>query len=252
MLENHYPDAVLFQRGLATLIASWQAYAQAAPDAEVRREPGVSIAIFPHEPERSVYNNALLAGGLAEAARAAALEAMAAAYAAAGVAHYAAWVHETDTAMRDDLPRRGYAFDSATRAMGLALADLHPPPPALQPESLPWPQYVRLFGLPGGLLANADPARFPIRVARREGEVVAAALAFDHAGDCGIYNVETLEHARRQGLATALTLQHLHEARDRGCQTASLQATPEAERVYAALGFRALGQFLEYVPARDH
>jgi hypothetical protein len=36
--------------------------------------------------------------------------------------------------------------------------------------------------------------------------------------------------------------------RARGCQTASLQATPMAERVYSAVGFRNLGRFLEYVP----
>jgi predicted GNAT family acetyltransferase len=29
---------------------------------------------------------------------------------------------------------------------------------------------------------------------------------------------------------------------------ASLQSTPMAERVYAAVGFRDLGRFLEYVP----
>ena len=32
--------------------------------------------------------------------------------------------------------------------------------------------------------------------------MVAAALAYDCGGDCGIYNVGTLEHARRRGLGT--------------------------------------------------
>jgi hypothetical protein len=40
----------------------------------------------------------------------------------------------------------------------------------------------------------------------------------------------------------------LHDARDRGCETASLQSTPMAERVYAAVGFRDLGRILEYAP----
>jgi len=35
---------------------------------------------------------------------------------------------------------------------------------------------------------------------------------------------------------------------ERGCQTASLQSTPMAERVYAAAGFRDLGRIFEYVP----
>jgi predicted GNAT family acetyltransferase len=58
----------------------------------------------------------------------------------------------------------------------------------------------------------------------------------------------TLEHARRRGLGTALTAQHLHDALARGCQTASLQSTPMAERVYAAVGFRDLGRILELRP----
>ncbi len=48
----------------------------------------------------------------------------------------------------------------------------------------------------------------------------------------------TLPHARRRGLGTALTALHLHQARERGCATASLQATEMAEGVYAAVGFR--------------
>ena len=71
-------------------------------------------------------------------------------------------------------------------------------------------------------------------------------MAFDLGTDCGIYNVGTLEHARRRGLGTALTVAHLYDALDRGCRTASLQSTPMAERVYAAVGFRDLGRILEY------
>jgi len=70
----------------------------------------------------------------------------------------------------------------------------------------------------------------------------------DLDGDCGIYNVGTLEHARRRGLATALTAIQLHDARARGCETASLQATQTAERLYAGIGFRDLGRILEYIP----
>jgi predicted GNAT family acetyltransferase len=40
----------------------------------------------------------------------------------------------------------------------------------------------------------------------------------------------------------------VYAARDRGGRTASLQSTPMAERVYAAVGFRDLGRILEYVP----
>jgi hypothetical protein len=48
-------------------------------------------------------------------------------------------------------------------------------------------------------------------------------------------------------LGTALTAPLAHDARTRGCATASLQSTAMAEGVYAAVGFRDLGRFFEYV-----
>ena len=180
--------------------------------------------------------------------RADAIDAMEAAYAAAGVTRFPAWVHETDGAMRGDLRRRGYALAESTRAMGVALDDIRQPRPDVELGRPSWDEYLRTFGLPPGLLSGADHAAFHLLVARLDGEDVATALAFDLAGDCGIYNVGTLERARRRGLATALTALHLHEARARGCLTASLQSTEMAERVYAAVGFRDLGRILEYAP----
>jgi GNAT superfamily N-acetyltransferase len=247
-----FTDAELYQRGNATLIASWEAYARAASDARVERFPGVVCAVFPHEPERGVYNNAVLGRDLGAGERKAAMAAMETAYALAGIERFAAWVHEGDVAMRNDLEARGYMLDTATRAMGMDLADLRLPRPEIELASLDWGDYLRLFGLPPGLLAGADLSEFQLICARLDGKVVATSLAFDHDADCGIYNVGTLEHARRRGLGTALTGVQLHEARDRGCRTASLQATPMAERVYSTAGFRDLGRFLEYVPFARH
>jgi hypothetical protein len=243
-------DAGLYRRGAETLLASWAAYARGAAGATVQRCPGVAIAVFPHEPQRAIYNNALLERDLPAAARARALEAMETAYAAAGVSRFAAWVHESDVPMRGELERRGYRLDTATRAMGLALDEIRLPRPELDCGPADWSEYLRLFGLPPGLLGGVDHAAFHVLVARLQGEPVAAALAFDHGGDCGIYNVGTLAHARRRGLATALTARQAHDARARGCLTASLQSTPMAERVYAAVGFHDLGRLLEYVPRR--
>jgi ribosomal protein S18 acetylase RimI-like enzyme len=242
-----FSAADLYCRGAATLVASWETFARGAPGAAVQRSPGVIAAVFPHEPERGVYNNALLERDLGVAERANALEAMAAAYADAGVRRFAAWVHEHDAAMRDDLERRGYTLDMSTRMMGMALGDIRLPRPEIELGLLDWGEYLRVFGLPLGLLAGADLSAFHLLVARLGGEDVTSALAFDHGGDCGIYNVETLAPARRRGLGTALTTLQLHDAIARGCQTASLQSKPMAERVYAAVGFHDLDRILEYV-----
>jgi GNAT superfamily N-acetyltransferase len=173
---------------------------------------------------------------------------MEAAYAAAGVTRFAAWVHEHDQGMRGDLQRRGYTLEESTRAMGMTLDDVRLPRPEIELGPPDWLEYLRIVGVPPDFLSGADPAAYHILVARLGGENVAAAMAFDFGGDCGIYNVETLEGARRRGLGTALTALHVYDALARGCRTATLQSTQMAEGVYAAVGFRDLGRILEYVP----
>jgi ribosomal protein S18 acetylase RimI-like enzyme len=239
----------LYVRSTDTLVASWTAYARGAAGADVRRSPGVAAAVFPHDPERSVYNNALLDRYLGPEARAAAIDALEAAYATAGVARFAVWAHETDLALVVDLEARGYTFDSATRVMIMSLADLGLPRPEIPLDRPTWPEYLRAEGLSPSFLADADHAQFHALAARIDGEIVASSLAYDHGTDCGIYNVSTLERFRRRGFGTALTVAQLHDARDRGRRTASLQASAMAEGVYVAAGFHDFGRILEYVPA---
>jgi GNAT superfamily N-acetyltransferase len=241
-------DTDLYRRGVKTVLAAWEEYARGAPGAEVRHGPGFAAAIFPHEPERNVYNNAILGRDLPARGRAAAIAAMETAYDARGVTRFAAWVHEADEPLRSDLERRGYTVDETTRAMGMPLTDILMPRPALELGSAGWDDFLRIFGFPALLLSGADHSAFHLLFARLDAECVATATAFDHEGDCGIYNVATLEHARRRGLGTALTAVQLHDAAARGCRTASVQATEMAEHVYAAVGFRDLGLILEYVP----
>ena len=236
----------LYSRGAETAVASWEAYARGSHGAAVIRSPGVAAAVFPAEPARSVYNNALLERDLGPSARAAALDAMEAAYASAAVGRFAAWVHESDEALRDDVEARGYGLDTSTRAMGMVLDDVRRPEVELAPSS--WSEYVRVAEIPAGLLDDVDQRRFHVRIARVAGESVSAGMAFDRDGDCGIYNVGTLAHARRRGAGTAVTAVLVHDAAKRGCETASLQSTAMGERVYAAIGFRDLGRILEYVP----
>src|SRR5262249_8446879 len=173
-----FSDATLYRRGAATLVASWEAYARGATGATVRRAPGVAAAVFPHEPERGVYNNALLERDLAATERAQALDAMEAAYATAGVTRFAAWLHESGTARRGHLGRVGYALAPSPAAWGVALPAPRLPLPEIELGSLDWSGYVRMFGLPPGLLGAADHAAFHLVVARLGGEDAAAALAF--------------------------------------------------------------------------
>jgi GNAT superfamily N-acetyltransferase len=239
-------DADLYRRGAATLVASWNEYAREAATGELVRAPGVAVAVFPCEPERSVYNNALLECDLDALERADAVDAMEAAYRQAGITRFAAWVRERDGTMRDHLERRGYTIGESSRAMGMSLDEIRlaRPEPVVAPAD--WSEHLRVGELPPGLLSAGDHAAFHVLVARLDGESVATAMAFDLGTDCGIFNVGTLERARRRGLGTALTVALLYDAIDRGCRTASLQSTPMAARVYAAVGFRDLGRMMEY------
>ena len=144
-----WTDTELYRRGCATLVASWAEYARACEAAAVRRLPGVEVAVFPRDPERAVYNNALLRR---DAPAAAALDGLEAAYEAAGVRHFAAWVHDSDEAARVALLARGYTLDTTTRAMGMPLRNLPVPDPDVEVEPVDWPEYLAMAGLPPDFL----------------------------------------------------------------------------------------------------
>jgi hypothetical protein len=129
-------DAELYRRGAETLLASWEQYARGAAGANVWRSAGVASAVFPNEPERGVYNNALLDVGLDQGERDEAISAMETFYEAAGVTRFAAWVHENDDALRYDLMLRGYTIDDTTRAMGMTLNEIHLPRPEVELGSI--------------------------------------------------------------------------------------------------------------------
>jgi GNAT superfamily N-acetyltransferase len=128
------------------------------------------------------------------------------------------------------------AFDSAT----LGLPTLDAIEPGLE-------EFWAVDGL-DGLVPTLDPIAAHFYVARVDDEGVAMLMAFDHAGDCGIYMVGTVPGARRRGVATALSAHAVTAAGDRGCTTASLQSTAMVEGVYTRVGFGNLGRWDEYVP----
>ena len=241
-------DADLYDRGIRTLVSSWQLITRGPRGARIKTCRGGAAAVFPVDPERGIYNNAVVDRVLAPAARIETLAAIEAAYTAAHVDRFSVWVHESDDAMRADLEERGYAFAESTRAMGMLLEDIAVPRPEIDLAPADWAEHLRILGSPPELLSDADLSAFHLLVGRVDGENVSTAVALDHEGDCGIYDVATLEHARSRGLATALTAFHLYEARSRGCRTATVQSTTAGEHVYAAVGFRDLGRILEYAP----
>ena len=239
----------LYERGAATLVASWAEYARGANAAEVRLVPGAAVAVFAAEPERLVYNNALLDRGLDADARVVTLDAVEAAYADAGVDRFAAWVHETDAPLRTDLEGRGYVVSESTRAMGLSLDELDVPRPDLDLVPAGWHDYVAMIGLGADFLQHADPAAYVVRIARLDGRA--------RRGGDGLRPRRRLRDLQRQharARPSPRSRQGAHRAdAARGARPRlldrQLQSTPMAERVYASVGFRDLGRYLEHSPA---
>src|SRR4029453_15721012 len=141
-----WSNADLYDRGAKTLLASWEEYARGASGAAVRRSPGVAAAVFPTQPERAVYNNALLRLELTPTERTDALDAMEAAYSAAGVTRFAGWIHESDKGRRAHLGRRGYSLDTRTRAMGMTLDHIRLSRPDIELGPSDWLEYLRIIG----------------------------------------------------------------------------------------------------------
>ncbi len=244
MTIEREPGAVeLFDRSVATLVQSWHYLASGSPGAEVIETDGAAISVFVHTPDRQFLNNTVLARDVDLDPT---LDAVERAYAHRGVDRYAIWVHESEVTVAHEVMAREFAYDSSTRTMGMPVADLADvDTSALDLIKRTPEQFWRLDGL-DGLAPNLSAERAHFYVARLDGEDAAMLMAFDHAGDCGIYMVGTQPVARRRGLATALSAYAIERARERGCTTASLQSTAMAEGVYARVGFRDLGRFHEY------
>jgi ribosomal protein S18 acetylase RimI-like enzyme len=68
-------------------------------------------------------------------------------------------------------------------------------------------------------------------------------------GVAGIYAVATLPEFRKKGVATTLMKRGIHDAREKGCQTITLQVSTGsyAESLYRKLGFdvRFIARILE-------
>ncbi len=79
------------------------------------------------------------------------------------------------------------------------------------------------------------------------GEPVAASALVMGGGVGGIYMVATLPPARGKGIASAMTLFPLLEARRRGAAVAVLQATAMGCSVYRRLGFEDVCRFDTYI-----
>ncbi len=84
-------------------------------------------------------------------------------------------------------------------------------------------------------------------IARLDGVPLSAGSAFLTGRTAGIYNIATLDSARRQGLGYAVTATLLNLGRERGCTEAVLMASELGRPTYERLGFVEVCQTPQYV-----
>lgn len=236
---------------LASMRRSMRAFyrrlGERSPGGSVFERDGVLAAITPSCPDRSIVNAVVYDDA---AALAAALDGLAETYERAGVRAWTAWVPEADRGAATRLADAGHVLDGRPRAMTLHLDTAR----LASPVDLDWEGgndtaalaeiNEAAYGAPPGVFAAATTAFAEpdsnVYIGRVDGRSAAAAcvLTIEHSADCGVYLVATRPECQRRGLAGSLLTRALCDARERGCETSSLQATRAGSPVYRRLGYR--------------
>jgi ribosomal protein S18 acetylase RimI-like enzyme len=236
-------------RMLRSMETAWRALGAGSEGARMIERDGVLAAVVPAVPERSVFNSVLYR---TPEDLAAARDELAVAYEEAGIDAWTVWVPEADRASAELLHSAGHKLDATPRAMVLELADLAGP----DPGDLDWSAEGSLtelkrindaaYGDPPGTfergIGNPPPETWRIYEARLEGRAASMLAITDIEGDCAIWWVATLPEARGRGLAGRLLRVALAEARERGADTSTLQATKLGRPIYERLGYRDIGE----------
>ncbi|MDW5597429.1 GNAT family N-acetyltransferase [Conexibacter stalactiti] len=233
----------------------------AAPGSRVQVIGDVRASVVPAAPDSAQVNMVtyLHPGGVGPK-----LNALRAAYEGSGVRRWAVWVPDTDKETARMLTSSDYLRTATLPAMMLRLASLgRRPPRALDVddrghvETIGWINEAALGHEPGtiaGAFRDEPDARTGRRTYYRawhDGSAAGALCTIRHrwsnnGDDCGLSWLGVAPVARRKGVATALLTTALHDARERGCITATLQASEQGEPLYRALGFTTVGEFGVY------
>jgi GNAT superfamily N-acetyltransferase len=224
-------------RMIGTMRSAFAAWA--GDDGRWLDDDGIGAIVMPHVPERSLVNSVIYERG---ANVAAAYDRLAALYSGA----WMVWVPQGETETATFLESKGHRFDGQPAAMMLELDSFTPPPapPSWEPATMAQVGRINEATYPwrdGSLeraLLSIDEDAFHLYVA----EDATVVGIHDCDGDAGVFFVATLPEARGRGLAAGLMGVALEEARERGCDVSTLQASPMGEPVYERMGYETLGR----------
>ena len=223
----------------------WLRWLAAAGGGHTVESDGVTAAVVPATRERSIINSVVYDSAEQLAA---AYDEVASGYADAGIA-WTVWTPDHDAAAIELLTGNGHKLDGEPGAMTLDLSAFDAP----APHGLDWSNDLTVQDLgrinegaygehAAGMAAafahepGVDGSRY--WAARREGELGCVMATIDHEDDLGVYFVATPEEHRGNGLAGGLMTVALHDARERGLRTSSLQASAMGLPIYERMGYR--------------
>jgi len=224
-----------------------QCTAEQIEDGRTVERDGVVALISPKLPAFSVYNIVVYRDP--ESLRAA-IDDVTAAYGEAGVTSWAVLVHPGDNESGKLLKRRGHKVPGGPHAMAIDLDDIGPRPAPMDlvpdpPAELAAQVNARAYGYPPGAfepLFHGTPRDMTAYVAMLDGKPVVTLQMVDVGEDSGLFGMATDPDYRRRGLARDLLFHALHDARERGRTTSTLQASVDGEPLYASMGYRRFGR----------
>jgi GNAT superfamily N-acetyltransferase len=106
------------------------------------------------------------------------------------------------------------------------------------------PEAVAEMAMHDGLLDQEDCA---IYVGYSDGTPVTTGIGIRTGRTIGVYNIATIEAARRRGLGSLMTARIAADGRASGCDVAILQASEMGRSVYERLGYRTVVEYDGYV-----
>jgi GNAT superfamily N-acetyltransferase len=237
-----------FRRMQQSMRRTGELLASGAPDSRNLQLDGVTAAITPAAPDRSVLNGVVVEDFEKLEPQ---LDTIAAAYAAAGVRAWTVWVPEHESATRKLLAGAGHALDATPAAMLLDLDELVEPGQGVPECSTEWDMEAggsvndAAYGDTSGLFARAmgglPPDTGRMYLAHADGRPASFVLVHDDDENCEFWIAATIPEARGRGLLSGLLYRALADARERGCTTSTTQATKMGEPVYERLGYRKFG-----------
>lgn len=211
--------------------------------------PGVMATVVPSAPGRSIFNSVvyedtdLLLASMPELARI---------YEDAGVIAWTIWIPEHDTRAREAAEACGHGLDASPAAMEADTGELL----LLDPGDLDWTGDADMadvyatndaaYGMADTPFTNAgspEAGDGRLYAARLDGSVASVLSVLDVDGDACVSLVATVSGARGRGLSGRLLSRALADARERGMEGTSLQATAAGEPLYRTLGYRVPFRF---------